>query len=119
MATTVASSDVDRSIQRARRRIIPFLVLMYVLAYLDRANVAYAKQAFQATTGVSEAAFAFAAVTLATLSACSASTSFCASACGIFDSFAHAVSFSTVVAARGESVGGVSLNSAAGAASPG
>jgi MFS family permease len=61
MATTVASSDVERSIQRARRRIIPFLVLMYVLAYLDRANVAYAKQAFQATTGVSEAAFAFAA----------------------------------------------------------
>lgn len=54
-------SETDQAIQRARRRLVPFLILMYVLAYLDRANVAYAKQALQASVGVSEAAFAFAA----------------------------------------------------------
>jgi sugar phosphate permease len=60
-ATGGANSEAGRAVQRAKRRIMPFLILMYILAYLDRSNVAYAKQAFQASTGVSEAAFAFAA----------------------------------------------------------
>lgn len=50
-----------RAIQRAKWRLIPFLVLMYILGYLDRANVAYAKQALQTSVGITEAAFAFAA----------------------------------------------------------
>jgi MFS family permease len=32
---------------------------MYVLAYLDRANLGFAKNAFQASTGISEASYAF------------------------------------------------------------
>jgi sugar phosphate permease len=34
---------------------------MYVLSYLDRANIGYAKQAYQSATGISDAAFAFGA----------------------------------------------------------
>jgi len=52
---------LDRAIRRGKRRLIPFLLLMYVLAYLDRANIGYAKQAYQAATGISDAAFAFGA----------------------------------------------------------
>ena len=50
-----------RAISRAQRRLIPFMLLMYLLCYLDRANIGYAKQAYQAATGVSDAAFAFGA----------------------------------------------------------
>src|ERR1700751_4917445 len=49
------------AIRRAKHRLIPFLLLMYVLSYLDRANIGYAKQAYQAATGVTDAAFAFGA----------------------------------------------------------
>lgn len=42
-------------------RLLPFLLLMYILAFLDRANVGFAKQAFQADTGIGDAAFAFGA----------------------------------------------------------
>ncbi|HAM71754.1 MAG TPA: MFS transporter [Verrucomicrobiales bacterium] len=52
---------VAGAVRRARGRLIPFLLLMYVLSYLDRANIGYAKQAFQAATGVSNAAFALGA----------------------------------------------------------
>jgi MFS family permease len=61
MQPTLDSPTLKRAQQRVRRRLIPFLILMYLLGYLDRANIAYAKQAFQHTTGVSEAAFAFSA----------------------------------------------------------
>ena len=39
--------------------LLPWLLLMYMLAYLDRANLGFAKNAFQASTGISEAAYAF------------------------------------------------------------
>jgi len=42
-------------------RLLPFLLLMYIMAFLDRANVGFAKQAFQADTGIGDAAFAFGA----------------------------------------------------------
>jgi predicted MFS family arabinose efflux permease len=51
----------DRAIARARSRLVPFLLLMYVLSFLDRANLGFAKQAFQAASGISEAAYAFGA----------------------------------------------------------
>jgi MFS family permease len=51
----------DRAISRARRRLIPFLLLMYVISFLDRANIGFAKQAMQASVGISEHAFAMAA----------------------------------------------------------
>lgn len=46
---------------KAIRRLVPFLLLMYVLAFLDRANVGFAKKAFQLDTGLSDAMFAFGA----------------------------------------------------------
>src|SRR5208283_3863518 len=52
---------LDNAIARVRGRLVPFLLLMYVLAFLDRANIGFAKQAFQASTGVSNAAYAFGA----------------------------------------------------------
>lgn len=52
---------VERAVRRAKRRIVPFLILMYLLSYLDRANIGFAKQAYQASTGVSDTAFAFGA----------------------------------------------------------
>lgn len=52
---------LDRAIRRAKWRLIPFMLLMYILSYLDRANIGYAKQAYQAATGISDAVFAFGA----------------------------------------------------------
>ena len=52
---------LDRALSRASWRLVPFLILMYMLAYLDRANISFAKPSFQASTGVSDAAFAFGA----------------------------------------------------------
>ena len=48
-----------RACDKALVRLLPWLLLMYVLAYLDRANLGFAKNAFQASTGISEAAYAF------------------------------------------------------------
>lgn len=42
-------------------RLLPFLLLMYIMAFLDRANVGFAKIAYQADTGISDAAFALGA----------------------------------------------------------
>lgn len=39
-------------------RLIPFLLLMYVLAFLDRTNIGFARDAFQADTGIGDAAYA-------------------------------------------------------------
>lgn len=51
----------DSLIAKISWRLLPFLLLMYILAFLDRANVGFAKVAFQADTGISDAAFAFGA----------------------------------------------------------
>lgn len=55
------SDPAALAIRRAKYRLIPFMLLMYVLSYLDRANIGYAKQAYQGATGVTDAAFAFGA----------------------------------------------------------
>jgi len=52
---------MSRAITRARRRLLPFLLLMYVVAFLDRANIGFVKQQFQVSVGISEAAFAWGA----------------------------------------------------------
>lgn len=51
----------ERAIKRVSRRLLPFLMLMYILAFLDRANLGFAKNAFQADTNLSDAVFAFGA----------------------------------------------------------
>ena len=52
---------LDRSIARAVRRLAPYLMLMYVVSFLDRANVGFAKQALQASVGISESTYALGA----------------------------------------------------------
>jgi MFS family permease len=54
-------SPLGAAVGKATRRLLPFLLLLYVLAFLDRVNIGYAKQAFLADTGLSEAAYAFGA----------------------------------------------------------
>ncbi len=46
---------------KVMRRLLPFLLLMYMLAFLDRANIGFAQKALQHDTGLSNAAFAFGA----------------------------------------------------------
>ena len=46
---------------KATRRLVPFLLLLYVLAFLDRVNVGFAKVAMMADTGLSAAAYALGA----------------------------------------------------------
>lgn len=55
------SPVVESAIRKGRRRLIPFLLLMYVAAFLDRVNVGFAKQHLQDATGMSDAAFALGA----------------------------------------------------------
>ena len=43
------------------RRLIPFLLLMYVIAFLDRSNVSFAQKEFQVDFGISAASYAFGA----------------------------------------------------------
>ena len=55
------STTLDAAVRKARWRLLPFLVLMYVLAFVDRSNVGFAKSFLQADTGIGDAAFAFGA----------------------------------------------------------
>ncbi|CAB3810670.1 MFS transporter [Paraburkholderia fynbosensis] len=52
---------LDRAVRKASARLLPFLCLMLVLAFLDRANIGFAKIAYQADTGIGDAAFALGA----------------------------------------------------------
>jgi sugar phosphate permease len=59
--TTATHDTLSLAISRARRRLLPFLLLMYIVAFLDRTNIGFAKHAFQDSTNISEAAFAWGA----------------------------------------------------------
>ncbi|WP_199175601.1 MFS transporter [Telmatospirillum siberiense] len=64
MMTTTATVHADalaRAIKKSAVRLLPFLALMYALSFVDRANVGFAKIAYQADTGISNAAYAFGA----------------------------------------------------------
>lgn len=43
---------------KAIRRIVPFTTLMFVLSFMDRVNVGFAKQGLQRDIGIGDAAFA-------------------------------------------------------------
>src|SRR6201985_2108446 len=49
------------AVHKATMRLLPFLGLMLVLNFLDRSNVRFAKTAYQADTGISDAAYALGA----------------------------------------------------------
>lgn len=59
--TPSASPDLNSAVRKSLLRLVPFLVLMYVAAFLDRSNVGFAKAEMQAALGLTEAAFAFGA----------------------------------------------------------
>src|SRR4029453_5654389 len=67
MAGTVALSPERRfelsetTNRRVFKRLIPFLLLMYVIAFLDRSNVSFAQEEFEADFGISAASYAFGA----------------------------------------------------------
>ncbi len=61
VSNQLLDQSMDRSLARARRRLLPFLLLMYVVSVLDRANIGFAKQALHDSRGISEAAYAMGA----------------------------------------------------------
>src|SRR5690606_15024807 len=52
---------MTRIVKKVTWRLLPILLLMYILAFLDRSNLGFAKDAFQADTGISDAAYALGA----------------------------------------------------------
>lgn len=57
-----ADQDAARRIYaKVFRRIVPFLILCYIISYLDRVNVAFAKLQMQVDRGFSETVFGFGA----------------------------------------------------------
>lgn len=61
MTATDKTDALARAIGKASVRLLPFMALMYALSFVDRANVGFAKIAYQADTGISNAAYAFGA----------------------------------------------------------
>src|SRR6188508_401131 len=51
----------ERALRRIRWRLLPFLGLLYIVSYLDRVNVSFAKLTMNAAIGVDDAAYAFGA----------------------------------------------------------
>lgn len=51
----------ERTVRRVRNRIMPFVILLYFIAYLDRNNVGFAAEALEADLGIGAAAFGFGA----------------------------------------------------------
>lgn len=66
--TTIADAERRRrhdlseaATKKVFRRLLPFLLLMYVIAFLDRSNVSFAQKEFEIDFGISAAAYAFGA----------------------------------------------------------
>ncbi len=51
----------DRTLRKVRDRVMPFLVLLYFIAYLDRNNVGFAREQLDTDLGIGAAAFGFGA----------------------------------------------------------
>ena len=56
MSNTLLESVVKKN----RARLIPFMLALYVLAFLDRSNIGFAKETYQLDTGLSNEAYALA-----------------------------------------------------------
>src|ERR1700744_5756555 len=54
-------AQLSNIIPKLHGRLMPTLLMMYVLAFLDRANVGFAREGFAADAGIGDAAFAFGA----------------------------------------------------------
>lgn len=56
--TSISDPIAARAYAKADRRLIPFLFLCYILAYLDRVNIGFAKLQMGKDLALSDAAFA-------------------------------------------------------------
>jgi ACS family tartrate transporter-like MFS transporter len=57
----MTSALAQRTLGRVRRRLLPFLGLLYVISYLDRVNVSFAKLTMNASIGIDDATYALGA----------------------------------------------------------
>ncbi|NAZ82527.1 MFS transporter [Kineococcus sp. R8] len=57
----LASPVLRSAISKASRRLMPMLVILYVVAFLDRTNVGFAADSLEVDRGISTAAYAFGA----------------------------------------------------------
>ncbi|WJY14399.1 MFS transporter [Pectobacteriaceae bacterium CE90] len=52
---------LESAVKKNRARLIPFMLSLYILAFLDRSNIGFAKEAYQLDTGLSNEAYALGA----------------------------------------------------------
>jgi len=55
------TADLDRALAALRRHLLPFLFVLYVIAYLDRVNVSFAAAGVSKDLGLNSASYGFAA----------------------------------------------------------
>src|SRR6187551_568898 len=63
-AAVMATSELplgERTLRRIRWRLLPFLGLLYIVSYLDRVNVSFAKLTMNAAIGIDDATYALGA----------------------------------------------------------
>ena len=60
-AAAAADATAERLLRRLRWRLLPFLGLLYIVSYLDRVNVSFAKLTMNAAIGIDDAMYAFGA----------------------------------------------------------
>ena len=56
-----STNPLDRAIVLARGRLVPFLLLMYILGFLNRTNIGFAKDSLRTSAHISDAAYALGA----------------------------------------------------------
>src|SRR3954462_3308612 len=64
MTAAVTASELslgERTLRRVRWRLLPFLGLLYIVSYLDRVNISFAKLTMSASIGIDDATYAFGA----------------------------------------------------------
>lgn len=63
MATITAYDNpvLNSAIQKSWKRLVPLMFILYFVAFIDRVNVGFAKDAMQVDIGLSDSAFAFGA----------------------------------------------------------
>ncbi len=61
VAPGTSDSTLNRAVSRTARRLVPFLMLMYVVSFLDRSNIGFAKQVLERSEGISESVYALGA----------------------------------------------------------
>jgi Sugar phosphate permease len=55
------STILENTVKKTSYRLIPFMLTLYILSFLDRSNIGFAKAAYQLDTGIGDEAYAFGA----------------------------------------------------------